>query len=393
MEELDRAQFWKDDEIAHRENCFADEAPQAALGIRMSDECVFAELGVEGHPWGYTDPDLMQDYRKRYNDKSEKIVGQRLLREDDYKALPHWPYIKRIGEIFEGRYEMHNDTEWLAGDLSAEKEPDVAKLSALLDRVEKLDMEDFLFGSGSSGDFMQALKRESERTGVAPSPYNLNDGRWVRGPVTLATSIFGVENFLMLYYDEPELFIRFSEVIKSAILRRAQAIDKLCGYEVDKVSVSGSKQLHGFGFADDNCCLVTPEMYEAFGFPILNAVFSYYSPDPGDRRYQHSDSAMGHLLPILGRLNFTGVNFGPTVLVDQIRRYLPQACIDGCLAPFTFMRNEHDNIIKEVKRDCQMARESGVKGLNITTAGSINNGSSLESMRLVMQTIQNYGRY
>ncbi len=47
-------QFWKDDELAHRDNCFYIGAPQVALGIRMSDECVFAELGEEGDPWGYT---------------------------------------------------------------------------------------------------------------------------------------------------------------------------------------------------------------------------------------------------------------------------------------------------------------------------------------------------
>jgi uroporphyrinogen decarboxylase len=108
-------------------------------------------------------------------------------------------------------------------------------------------------------------------------------------------------------------------------------------------------------------------------------------------RYQHSDSAMAHLLPILGRLNLTGCNFGPTVLVDQIRKYMPKTRIDACLAPFTFMNNDQESIIKEVKRDCEMAREH--RGLNLSTAGSINNGSLLTSMLTVMYAIQNYGRY
>jgi uroporphyrinogen decarboxylase len=55
------------------------------------------------------------------------------------------------------------------------------------------------------------------------------------------------------------------------------------------------------------------------------------------------------------------------------------------------MNNDTENIIKEVKRDCEMAREC--KGLNLSTAGSINNGSLLTSMRTVMYAIQNYGRY
>ena len=52
-----------------------------------------------------------------------------------------------------------------------------------------------------------------------------------------------------------------------------------------------------------------------------------------------------------------------------------------------------DDIIAEVKRDCEMIKASGTKGLNLTTAGSINNGSLLTSMRVVMAAIQKYGRY
>ena len=134
-------------------------------------------------------------------------------------------------------------------------------------------------------------------------------------------------------------------------------------------------------------------MYEAFGYPILSAIFAQCSPDPGDVRYQHSDSAMGHLLPILARLQLTGCNFGPTLTVRQIREQMPKTRIDGQLAPFTFMSNDEDAIIAEVKRDCEMAKEGDARGLNLTTAGSINDGSLLTSMRAVMYAIQTYGRY
>jgi uroporphyrinogen decarboxylase len=376
MKELDIVQFWKDDEEAHKDNCFNPEAGQVALGIRMSDECVFAELGVEGHPWGKNPPELMRDYTRRYNDKAEKIVGRRLLSEEYPPKYACFPYVKRIGEIFGGRYFMHDDIEWLEGDVHNPKE-----LEDLLDAVEKLDMEDFIFPA----DWDARVKRIYEETGLKPEPQRI-DGRHIRGPTTLATSIYGVEGFLFLYYDEPELLKRFSKVLGGAIMHRAIAIDKICGYnETNKPA--------GFSFADDNCCLVTPEFYNEFSYPILKRVFDYYSPNKDDARYQHSDSAMAQHLPTLGKLNFTGVNFGPTVLVDEIRKHLPRARIDGCLHPLVFMRNEADAIVEQVKRDCQMAIASGVKGLNLTTAGSINNGSSLESMRLVMQGIQNFGRY
>ena len=77
--ELDK--FWENDEKAHRNNCFAVES-QIAFGIRMSDECVFWELGEEGEPWGYTPRERRLDLNRRYNDKAEKIVGRRLLKEE-----------------------------------------------------------------------------------------------------------------------------------------------------------------------------------------------------------------------------------------------------------------------------------------------------------------------
>jgi uroporphyrinogen decarboxylase len=376
MRDLDIEQFWKDDEVSQKDNCFNPAAKQVAMGIRMSDECVFAELDVPGNPWGENPPALMRDYTRRYNDKAEKIVGRRLLSEDYPQAIARFPYIKRIGEIFGGRYFFHDGVEWLEGDTREPRE-----LEKLLDGVEKLDIESFIFPD----DWDARVKRLREESGLTPNPHVLG-GRAVRGPTTLATSICGVENFLLLSYDEPELVKRFSVLLGDAVLRRGKAIDRVCGY--DDANKPG-----GFRFSDDNCCLATPELYETFSYPILERVFAYFSPNDGDERYQHSDSPMAHQLPVLGRLNFTGVNFGPTVLLDEIRTYMPRARIDGCLDPMVFMRNERDTIVEQVKRDCRMAIASGKKGLNFFTAGSINNGSSLESMRLIMQAIQNYGRY
>ena len=77
----------------------------------------------------------------------------------------------------------------------------------------------------------------------------------------------------------------------------------------------------------------------------------------------------------------------------DIREHMPKTRINGCLAPFTFMRNDTGQIIAEVKRDCEAIKRAGTKGLFYTTAGSINHGSTLEGMRAVMYAIQKYGRY
>jgi len=193
-----------------------------------------------------------------------------------------------------------------------------------------------------------------------------------------------VENLILLILTNPDLAQRFRDAILRTILEIARILDEEAGYDPQTAP-------HGWGWADDNCCLLRPEMYEFFGCPILKTVFERYAPNPNDRRFQHSDSDMAHLLPILAQLNLTEANFGPTLTVNEIRKHMPRTIIDGQLAPFTYSRNEEENMVLEFLRDFEMAREQ--RGLLFATAGSINNGSRLTGMRLLMAAIQHYGKY
>ena len=78
-------------------------------------------------------------------------------------------------------------------------------------------------------------------------------------------------------------------------------------------------------------------------------------------------------------------------MVDKIREHLPNAVIHGQLAPFVFSRNEEVNIVAELLRDIELAGDE--RGLLFATAGSINNGSRLTGLRLIMAAIQEFGQY
>lgn len=380
--DLDIEQFWKDDELAHKDNCFSKEAPQVAMGIRMSEECVFAELGEEGQPWGYTDPVKRYDLNCRYNEKALKIVGRALLPEKkplppDQQPKVTIPKFRQIGEIFGGEYVFDGETTWLKGNLADEEalEKKLKEVRALLADPEAF--RSFVLPA----DWDERCRAVYELYGKRPAQF-----KSVRGPVTLATSVFGVEELLYLFYDNEGLYREFSEVIGDVLIAYIDLFIKESGH-------NDSNFAHGFSFFDDDSNLLTPDMYKAFGYPVLKRVFEKTAPNPGDNRFQHSDSAMGHLMPLLADFNLTGCNFGPTITVQEIRRNMPKTRIDGQLAPFTFMRNVEEDIIAEVKRDCEAAKEGDLRGVNIKTAGSINNGSLLTSMRVVMAAIQNYGRY
>ncbi len=365
--DLDR--FWADQEVALADP-FGAHIPQVPLGIMMSGECVFDELGIEEDAWRYShDEPWRLALNEAYNDRAERIVGRRLLSEEPSGPARRWPVVKGLHDVFEARQQWHAGSWWLRPSAGTEHE-----LRALLDRVEERDVRSFIL-PGNWGEEKERLTA----LGCAPPLY-----RAQRGPVTFAASIYGVENLLFLIMDSPDLALRLRDAILRAMLEIGRVLDEEAGYTPQEAP-------RGFSFADDNCCLLNPEMYELFAYPILKDIFDRYSPSPADRRGQHSDSDMAHIVPLLGKLGLTWTNFGPNVTVDHIRRHLPRAVIHGQLAPFTFSRNDEGGIVAQFRRDFAQAREK--RGLVFATAGSINNGSRLTGMRLIMSTIQREGRY
>lgn len=365
---VDIDRFWADQARA-AEAPWAADCPQVPLGMaRMSIECVWTELG-EKDDWHRVthDPAFRDDLARRYNDVAERIVGRRLLQEKTPALSLPPDAVRGLHDIFEARNKWHGQSYWLESSAST---PD--QLKALLDRVERRleDLPAFLFPEG-----WRRTKEKFVAAGGRISPY-----RSQRGPVTFAMSIYGVENLIYLIMDDAPLAERFRDTILRAILARARALDEEARPE--------EAARHGWSWADDNCAMLNKEMYDFFARPILHGVFDRYAPDPADRRYQHSDSDMAQHLPTLGELGLNGCNFGPNLTVAQIREHLPQAVIYGQLAPFTFSRNEEVNIVAEFLRDRETAREK--RGLVFSTAGSINDGSRLSGLRLLMAAAQHF---
>jgi uroporphyrinogen decarboxylase len=367
--DLDR--FWADQMIAVADP-FSGKCPQLPLGIMMGGECAFVELGEPEDRYRLTHDDAYRTaLSKRYNDESEKIVGKRVLPEADAPGERAWPKVKKLNEIFEAPEVWVNGSYWIR-----EAASDESSLAALLDTVERRleNLREFILPN----DWAE------EKTRLTGLGERVPLYRSQRGPVTFAMSVYGVENLIYLIVDNPDLAARFRDLILRTIMERARILDSEAGHEPAEAP-------HGWSWFDDNCAMLNARMYDFFGYPILKAVFDRYCPDAADTRGQHSDSAMGHLLPSLGRLKLTWTNFGPTLTVGMIREHLPGAIIRGQLAPFTFSRNEETSIVAETLRDFEYSREA--RGVVFGTAGSINNGSRLTGMRLVMSTIQKHCRY
>lgn len=162
---LDIEQFWRDEEMTHADNCFSKNSPQVALGIRMSDECVFAELGEDGELWGYTSPERRYELNCRYNEKAVGIVGRPLLREN--KPLPPEKQPKYSIPGF--------------------RQIDEESLKKKLDEIDVFLKDPEAFRS------FVLPKDWDERCRAVYEMYGNRPGQFtgIRGPVTLATSVYG----------------------------------------------------------------------------------------------------------------------------------------------------------------------------------------------------------
>ncbi|NQT18902.1 MAG: hypothetical protein HQ592_04295, partial [Planctomycetes bacterium] len=201
---VDLEKFWADQQVAAADP-FGKDIPQVPLGVMMSGECVFDELGVPEDHWRYDhDEEWRVALNKAYNEKAEQIVGRRLL-GDGHSGDPtrRYPATKGMSDLFEAENVWKDRSWWLMQSANNEHE-----LKALLDRVEALDMRSFILP-----DNWDEEKARLQALGVRPPLF-----RGMRGPVTFAMSVYGVENLIFLILDNPDLAVRFRDAILNSIL-------------------------------------------------------------------------------------------------------------------------------------------------------------------------------
>jgi len=226
--------------------------------------------------------------------------------------------------------------------------------------------------------FPEEFLREWEEHQAAGKPLPLL-GEGSRGPATIMTSILHPETVFFWIYDHPELMQRFRDILARKMVEFNQALR----------AFSGNTQ-PGWWITDDNSALFNRKFYYEYCFPVLAQVLAAMAP-LGSRRYQHSDSAMGHLLDYQRELGINSVNYGPQVDAALIREKMPQAIINGHMPPMLLRNGSPDEIRARVVSDFQKAGATG--GLIVTTAGSLAAGTGVGRVRWFMQLVQEQCRY
>ncbi len=360
--ELDVKKFWEENE-----KCllpFSIQKPRVPMLFWLDDHFVLEEMKIPSTLRYYNDSKYREDILKQFNERTDKLIGKRF-----YDDGPEVPKPERFEVIMGSKIELsEGGTPWL--ESTVKNIDDVKKLIA---RAEKLDMNKEAFPED-----WQQQKKDYER--LSGKKLKFGDCS-SRGPATMATSILGTVNTCMFIMDEPEIMDEFFRLLTEKLIEYHNAIL----FDTDH----DSRQ--GYELFDDNCYLFPPAQYERFCVPVLERIFKEFAPGPQHKRYQHSDSDMGHLMSILSDIGVNVVNLGPNIHPGEIRAAMPKTVILGQIPPFTLRDGTPEEIIEMVRRDIDSVGQDG--GLIESPAGSVPEGTSFENLRVYMWAVHTYGRY
>jgi uroporphyrinogen decarboxylase len=356
--DLDVEAFWEENA---RCRAFTTDKARCSLSFSPDDHWVFEFMQVPSTLRYYQDQAYRNALHRQVNQITAQYVGKTFFDEDTWEHEP-----KRIENLFECTFSYtEGGTPWLT---PATNDPD--ELARILDQAEAIDLETWSLPE----PYLEEWKRREAEGKRLP---RLGTGS--RGPATIMTSVVEPTTLLLWLYDHPDLIARFRDVLAEKMVAFNQALR----------AFSGNDQ-PGWWITDDNCALFSPALYREYCFPVLEKVLGALAP--GDaRRYQHSDSAMGHLLDQQYELGIREVNYGPEVDAGLIREKMPDATIHGQMPPLLLRNGSPEEIRQRVIDDFHKAGATG--GLNVTTAGSLAAGTGVGRMRWLMWVVQNECRY
>ncbi|HEY9076778.1 MAG TPA: uroporphyrinogen decarboxylase family protein [Anaerolineaceae bacterium] len=357
-EDLDVQKFWQ-------ENClcqeFTPQKPRCSLSFSPDDHWLFEFQDVPSTLKYYFEKAYRDELHRKTNEITYKWVGQAFFDEDTWENSP-----KRIENLFGCEFTYtEGGTPWLT---PVTDDPQV--FARVLDQAEKIDIAKWALP--------EAYLEEWAARKAAGKPLPML-GTGSRGPATIFTSILTAETVFFWIYDYPDLMKRFRDLLA----------DKMVEFNLVLREFSGNT-VPGWWITDDNCALFNKKLYKEYCFPVLEKVLNVMAP--GDaRRYQHSDSSMGHLLDFQRELGIKSVNYGPDVDAGLIRSKMPDAMINGQLPPMLLRNGTADEIRARVVEDFRKAGAGG--GLNVTTAGSLAAGTGVGRMRWLMKIVEQDCRY
>lgn len=157
-----------------------------------------------------------------------------------------------------------------------------------------------------------------------------------RGPLTIASFIYGLTDLLIGIKLEPEAMKKLLEITTETVIVWLKA------------QLSAVPSAEGVLVLDDIPGLMSPEDYDEFAHPYLKAVFDEFD---GKLIAYHNDSNTTHILPRLAELDIDIFNFGKEVPLQKILEHTyGKMAVMGNISPLEVLR---DGSPEDVRREAE----------------------------------------
>ncbi|MBC7092356.1 MAG: uroporphyrinogen decarboxylase, partial [Nitrososphaeria archaeon] len=146
----------------------------------------------------------------------------------------------------------------------------------------------------------------------------------------------------------------------------------------------------GIFVLDDIPGLLSPKLFEEFGYPALKSVFQEFQDKV---RAFHCDSNTSHILEKLCDTGFQIFNFSHLMdIADVKNRVGNKICLMGNIPPLEVLSRGSPENVFEASRQCIMKAKNGF-GYVLSAGGGVPSAVPLENIDAMVRAVKQYGKY
>ncbi|MCP5527179.1 MAG: uroporphyrinogen decarboxylase family protein [Verrucomicrobiales bacterium] len=194
-----------------------------------------------------------------------------------------------------------------------------------------------------------------------------------RGPLTTATHLMGVTNFLLALKLQPSATHRLLQ-ITTRLTREWLAAQAETLADVEGVLV-----------LDDIAGMMSAKDYQEFAHPYLKEVFDAF---PGALKMFHNDTDNPVAYPLLPGLGIDVFNFTHLRPLAKVREMVgPELCLLGNVPPLEVLAQGTPDDVAAAARAC-LDQHPAARGLMLSAGGGTSPGTSGDNLRALVQAVR-----
>jgi len=354
---INMKEFW---EINRK--CFPldENSPRVPVSINLDGDWICEQMQLDNVLY-YSDFEYQQEYRLKCSEITQKELAYSIYPDVDFGVIMD-------ASIYGGQvnYES-NATPTLKSVLQ-----DPEEIDSFIDRMAMLNPLE----QGLIPKYLEWREKISSKYGI-----KLTYGEGMKGCATMLGQICGVTNFLTWIASDPEQIHKLVECWIDTSIRYVKSMRKETNFFDNR---------KGFSFASDVAGMLSPQMYRNFIMDAEKKLYDIFAPNPDDARFYHADSHMLHQLENLKEIGVNQVNIDPYIEPRQILEKMPDVIIFGQIPPLkVLLYGTPEEVIDYAKRDIDQAGR--LRQLVLTTAGSINPGTTFENLKAICYAAIEFG--